>query len=1306
MAGRLPLSQPCQTCGTNAEKTFTCIQCNNLSFCDACWPKWVLHTPGAVGWNGKPHEKADPLVVHRLRQILEPTRTEAEHESELLEDRDTTWFGFGRDASGHPLFHDFGRFAAIMSETVTDENAERYPQLATFIGETGVGKSTLIKLLIDRHDLTAPEGSNYYAPVTSSSHDRISTTGDVHLYADPSTLYSSHPLLLVDCEGLSGGEAIPKQLRNSPQEPSTTDPGVNKHCLTRKIAWADTPHTQKREFAVSQLYPRILYTFSDVVVFVLRNPRSFESVVLDKLIRWGAASIDKSLNQPVLPHAIIVFNATDINVDEKEWDITKATQMLMADIHGAVFREPALQEHGTRRGKSISNTKELLECYYASINVVRIPYKGSYMLMHEQAGKLCSLINDRCKASYLRKKQVRMLANTEKLQFYLQAAYDHFTKDLNTPFDFVKETLRHSPISRNFEGNILNLALAIKDRSTEPLLSNDVEQIFRAIGPMIASCVMLDAVRQHLPGSASRLLDDRYAKLCAGALQTFADLYCPCGFKNFSYGSELGQCVNVRSGHNPKGHQNKQGKIIGNGDYESNFNVSAFRPVWEELLKASLTQVQSSSFKLGQEFPDRNELQIAALIHQERLNELYSNVLGAATNYISYSACLCCLRELPECALPCGHVLCFPCVQLYGTRTSKTTIEITRCPLHPRDIISNPAWVITTKPRYAGARVLCLDGGGIRGVIQLRVLMELEKVLGPGLPIQLFFDLIVGTNTGGIIAIGLGVKKWTVNAAMEKFKDLCKEAFVPREMTSIPLFGALSSLYHGSTYKTQPLAKGLKRYLSDQPFFGVSTYRSQVVASTKVAVTASTGIERQPVVFANYNRPDTPVNRVPYRFIRSDTPSKEIRVWEAARATTATPPFFKPYLKAETSQEYANNDVRLSCPIAIAHYETKSIWSDVADCPPDLMLSIGAGRNVGDRNIDDSSATRSSRSMTNETITTAGHSASAVVRQGRGGAGNYKRQNTSMSASSDDGVHGKATGGYVVRDPKTPMLVSFNNPVPSQSDRHNDQRQCDRVWNRFMASSAMKDNATRQRYMRICPELLLKLPKFDDVSRMESVEQETAEVLRQNHQDIVEAAHRLVASTFFFERDVGSVKQSSSGYSCTGSIFCRFPLSSRKLTSLGWFLISQLDGDFEPYFLVEVRDEDGSAPPPRQIFLTNSVLQDMHLQGNFHLDPVKVSATTENADVKISLCLRTRPYPSGDIVLPISGFPRKLMTEDGGGLIYQPGSSARAHPSVIEKRSSVASGATAAIPSPAPSINSMRKLSLSRDSDFMAELEG
>lgn len=213
------------------------------------------------------------------------------------------------------------------------------------------------------------------------------------------------------------------------------------------------------------------------------------------------------------------------------------------------------------------------------------------------------------------------------------------------------------------------------------------------------------------------------------------------------------------------------------------------------------------------------------------------------------------------------------------------------------------------------------------------------------------------------------------------------------------------------------------------------------------------------------------------------------------------------------------------------------------------MLSIGSGRNVGDRNTDDSTIPQSSRSMTNETVATTSPTSSAVIRQGRGGAGNYKRQTLSGAAFPEGTSQGKEPSGYVIRDPKTPMLVSFNNPVPSQTDKMNDQRQCDRTWNRFMSSSAMRDEAVRRRYMRICPELLAKLPKFDDVQKMEAVEQETAEVLRQNQQDIVEAAHRLVASTFFFEKDAGSVKQSPSGYTCTGiqflsvSSFNRSPLA-------------------------------------------------------------------------------------------------------------------------------------------------------------------
>jgi Patatin-like phospholipase len=52
-------------------------------------------------------------------------------------------------------------------------------------------------------------------------------------------------------------------------------------------------------------------------------------------------------------------------------------------------------------------------------------------------------------------------------------------------------------------------------------------------------------------------------------------------------------------------------------------------------------------------------------------------------------------------------------------------------------------------------RILSIDGGGIKGVFPASFLATVEQSLGQ--PISAFFDLIAGTSTGGIIALGLGL---------------------------------------------------------------------------------------------------------------------------------------------------------------------------------------------------------------------------------------------------------------------------------------------------------------------------------------------------------------------------------------------------------------------------------------------------------------------------------------------------------------------------------------------------------------------
>lgn len=56
-------------------------------------------------------------------------------------------------------------------------------------------------------------------------------------------------------------------------------------------------------------------------------------------------------------------------------------------------------------------------------------------------------------------------------------------------------------------------------------------------------------------------------------------------------------------------------------------------------------------------------------------------------------------------------------------------------------------------------RILSIDGGGILGLLPCLILAEIEDRFLGGEPIGLYFDLIAGTSTGGIIAMGLAQGK-------------------------------------------------------------------------------------------------------------------------------------------------------------------------------------------------------------------------------------------------------------------------------------------------------------------------------------------------------------------------------------------------------------------------------------------------------------------------------------------------------------------------------------------------------------------
>lgn len=127
-------------------KTNFCNVCN-LQFCDKCWDFQPTHILGTLGVTGVPHEKTDPHVAEIVRAILEVNTSDDQQQELHVEDQDTTWFGIVEE-NGEPTFRDYGRYSELMSSFPKLQEDRCCPGLVSFVGPTGAGKSSLIKLLI------------------------------------------------------------------------------------------------------------------------------------------------------------------------------------------------------------------------------------------------------------------------------------------------------------------------------------------------------------------------------------------------------------------------------------------------------------------------------------------------------------------------------------------------------------------------------------------------------------------------------------------------------------------------------------------------------------------------------------------------------------------------------------------------------------------------------------------------------------------------------------------------------------------------------------------------------------------------------------------------------------------------------------------------------------------------------------------------------------------------------------------------------------------------------------------------------
>jgi patatin-like phospholipase/acyl hydrolase len=221
-------------------------------------------------------------------------------------------------------------------------------------------------------------------------------------------------------------------------------------------------------------------------------------------------------------------------------------------------------------------------------------------------------------------------------------------------------------------------------------------------------------------------------------------------------------------------------------------------------------------------------------------------------------------------------------------------------------------------------KVLAIDGGGIRGIIPALILQAIEARTGR--PISDLFDMLSGTSTGGIIALGLTLAD-TDGKPAKSATDIVHLYEV--EGTSIfpsSLRGRLRiETVLGPKYDDDGIETTLQRYFGD----------ARLQDALKPVVIPSYDVEKQsPIFFKSVRAKASPAD-------------SDFLMRQVARATSAAPTYFPPERIdcADPLQYYALIDggVIANNPAMCAYAEAIKMGQVNPGASGVLVVSIGTG---------------------------------------------------------------------------------------------------------------------------------------------------------------------------------------------------------------------------------------------------------------------------------------------------------------------------------------------------------------------------
>ncbi len=227
-------------------------------------------------------------------------------------------------------------------------------------------------------------------------------------------------------------------------------------------------------------------------------------------------------------------------------------------------------------------------------------------------------------------------------------------------------------------------------------------------------------------------------------------------------------------------------------------------------------------------------------------------------------------------------------------------------------------------------KVLSIDGGGIKGIIPATVLAYIEEQTGK--PISELFDLIAGTSTGGIIALGLtrpgsdGKPMYTAASGIDLYVKEGPVIFAQRFPRTLPFWQ-----FFEERYPSGPLENRLDTYFGDSRLAD---------ALTDVIVTSYDIGARKPHFFKT-------------RHARTQADANYL-MRDAAWATSAAPTYFEP-AKIDSNADPAylaliDGGVFAINPAMCAFAEVRDVDPTATDV---LLVSLGTGENTDPLSYDE-----------------------------------------------------------------------------------------------------------------------------------------------------------------------------------------------------------------------------------------------------------------------------------------------------------------------------------------------------------------